>query len=99
MREISITIEGDLIVKQDTNLRGVVTGSVTVIAPNRLIVHGMIYRDLFAEQGSIVVVHGVVIGKVINNGADLEIAGTIGSLQENQRVRRARIIEGAVIQY
>lgn len=42
MKEILNKIEGDLVVEQDTKLIGMVTGSITVKAPNHLIVLGVV---------------------------------------------------------
>jgi len=97
MREIFDKIDGDLFIEEDTRLLGMVTGSVTVIAPNHFVLQGMVCRDLIAQQGTTVDVHGTVVGAVVNHGADIEIAGVIGSLQENKGASAARIIDGAVI--
>jgi len=83
MDTISHKITGDLRVNCDTQLLGMVTGSVTVEAPNTFILLGMVGKDLIAEQNSVVIINGMVAGTVINKGADLKINGVVGGLQEN----------------
>lgn len=98
MQQITDKIEGDCVVKADTELVGMITGSVTVKPGIHLTVRGMIGGKLTAEKGSTVEIHGTVVGMVVNNGAKVEIYGTVGSLHDTQSGTRTEIAAGAVIQ-
>ena len=84
MEEFQHKIEGDVSLSSDLRLRGMVTGSVTVPANVVFELNGMIGEDLICEPGSVVRIHGTVIGSVVNDGGQVEIWGVVGSIDEKQ---------------
>jgi hypothetical protein len=84
MKEIRGKIEGDLVLVEDTNLYGMVVGSVTVPKNIMLRLYGMLAGDLTLEKPSTVYVYGMVNGNIINNGAHLEVFGMVnGGIYRN----------------
>jgi hypothetical protein len=55
-----------------------ITGSTTVISGGHFVLHGTCCHDLFMEPGSVVHIHGMVVGNVYNRGGKLDVCGTIG---------------------
>lgn len=62
MIEIADKIEGNIELSENTRLRGMIVGSVTVPTSIRLEMYGTVTRDLIAENHSEVIVHGTVGG-------------------------------------
>lgn len=79
---ITDKIQGPYAVSQDTVLRGMITRQVTVPAGLSLTVHGMVTGDVIAERGSTVIIHGTVTGAVINQGAQVQIYGTVDAVHD-----------------
>jgi cytoskeletal protein CcmA (bactofilin family) len=83
METITDKIEGDLLVTEMLNIRGMVTGSVTVTSNGTLNLYGMICGNLILEPNSNTVVHGMVNGNVLNQGGFLSVLGrVVGVIQE-----------------
>ncbi len=61
-------IEGNYVVVEDENFRGMVTGSVTVKGGVKFINHGMICNDVIIEENGFFYNHGMVNGNVIGEG-------------------------------
>jgi CheY-like chemotaxis protein len=80
MEDLDSKIDGDLDVRRDTRLYGMVTGKVTVQSGRWLIVHGMIGGGLRIRAGATVHLYGAVFGDVVNGGGELRIWST-GSVQ------------------
>ena len=75
---------GDLYVREDSELRGMVNGSVTVLA-SHLVLRGMLHGDLRVCAGASAEVHGMVSGDVLlATGAHASVHGGLigGSMRE-----------------
>lgn len=59
-----------------------ITRQVTVPAGLSLTVHGMVTGDVIAERRSTVIIHGTVTGAVINQGAQVQIYGTVDAVHD-----------------
>jgi len=70
-------IDGDLRVREEFALHGMITGTVIVEQSGILHLHGTVCQDLILEQGSRVDLHGMVTGNVLNRGGRLRVFGTI----------------------
>jgi hypothetical protein len=93
-------IDGDATITQDTRLYGLITGSVTVEAGAKLVVHGMVGGDLIVSDGSLVQVYGTVFGDIINRG-DLKVIGKVrGQIRReggSTRIDPNAVIDGGVV--
>jgi hypothetical protein len=78
MRTSNQKLEGDVIVNDEFQFSGMITGSTTIVSGGHFVLHGTCCRDLFVEPGSVVHIHGTVAGNVYNRGGNLEVYGTIG---------------------
>ncbi|BBE51979.1 hypothetical protein OYT1_ch2466 [Ferriphaselus amnicola] len=76
MRSESGKIEGDLEVKEDFALYGMVTGSILVTG-GVLHLHGMCVKNLVVRPGGTAKLHGMVNGDAVNEGGSLEVHGTV----------------------
>ena len=74
--------ESDLQLTKDIEISGMVSGTVTVPPGVYLLLSGMITGDLIVQNAARAVVRGMVIGVVLNQGADVEIFGTVGSVRD-----------------
>ena len=80
MREFHGKHEGDYVVNEDLDLRGTVTGDLTVMAEAELQLHGTVCGNLVVQKDGRAVVRGTVVGVVTNTGGDVEIFGTVGKV-------------------
>lgn len=80
MNEMTKMIKGDLILEQNTVLKGMIVGNVTVKSDVEFIVHGQITGNVFIRENSNVIVNGQINGDVINDGGYLEIYGMVKRL-------------------
>jgi hypothetical protein len=78
MRTSNQKLEGNAIVNDRLQFSGMITGSTSIISGGYFVLHGTCCRDLFVESGSVVHIHGTVLGDVYNRGGKLEVYGTIG---------------------
>lgn len=76
---------GDLIVTDELEFHGMVTGSIKVAGTGLLMLHGMCCGDLLVEPGSRVDVHGTVIGTLVNRGGAVRVFGVLGGLRDDGR--------------
>jgi cytoskeletal protein CcmA (bactofilin family) len=76
MRSERGKIEGDLEVKEDFALYGMVTGNILVTG-GILHLHGMCVKNLVVRSGGAVKLNGMVNGDAINEGGSLEVHGTV----------------------
>ena len=86
MREFHGKHEGDYVVIEDLDLRGTVTGDLTVMAEAELQLHGRVCGNLVVQKDGRAVVRGTVVGVVTNTGGDVEIFGT-GSCKIDSAMR------------
>lgn len=77
MRIITERVRGDTIIREDTQIQGVVNGSVHVDKGGNLLHQGMIYGTVTVETGGEANIFGYVKGDVINNGGKLTIFGAV----------------------
>ena len=77
MKVIRDKIEGDIVIKEDTQVHGMIVGVTTVSENTLLQLHGMIIGDLVLNEDSKVLLKGMVNGDVINKGGHLEIFGMV----------------------
>jgi cytoskeletal protein CcmA (bactofilin family) len=91
MRQEHGKIDGDLLLAEDLELRGMVTGTITVSAGKSLALYGMCGGDLVIEAGARASIDGTVAGNVTNNGI-VEVRGMVlGSVQsQNGTVRYSK---------
>ena len=68
---------GDLVLRDDVELVGIVTGMVTVKAGATVLLRGLVVGSLVIERGAAVKLLGMVCGDVRNCG-DVHVHGTIG---------------------
>lgn len=64
-------IEGDFVVETNTNLYGMIVGSVTVKKGVTFILYGMVIGDLINYGETIV--YGTINGQIVNNKGQLQI--------------------------
>lgn len=77
MKVIRDKIEGDIVIKEDTNLYGMIVG-LTIVSENTLLqLNGMIIGDLVLKEDSKVFLNGMVNGDIVNKGGHLEIFGMV----------------------
>ena len=77
MRKQAGKTQGDLVLDDDVELVGVVTGTVIVKAGATAQLRGLIVGCLVVESGAVVGLRGMVCGDVRNHG-ELRVHGTIG---------------------
>jgi hypothetical protein len=77
MIEIKSKIEHDITISEETILRGMIVGNVTVAMGGTFILHGMVTGSLYLKPGSETVIHGTVSGDVINQGGSLLVFGNV----------------------
>jgi cytoskeletal protein CcmA (bactofilin family) len=77
MMIINHKIEGQTRIEQDTELRGMVSGNVTVAPGVMLELRGMVVGRLELERLSKTLLRGMVTGDVVNRGGHLEVWGTV----------------------
>jgi len=76
MEAITRTIKGNLTVRRELTLRGMVTGNITVLKGGVLDFQGTCNKDLILEEGSKVYLGCLVNGNVVNRG-ELHVSGTV----------------------
>jgi cytoskeletal protein CcmA (bactofilin family) len=77
MRSEQKQIEGDVVLSDELQLYGQVTGSVTVEDGGVLHVFGMVGKSVTVKAGGTATVHGMVSGDVRNEGGGLHIRGMV----------------------
>ena len=77
MKVIRDKIEGDIVIKEDTQVNGVIVGVTTVSENTLLQLNGVIVGDLILKEDSKVFLNGIVNGDVVNKGGYLEIFGIV----------------------
>ncbi len=80
MKVMLDTIEGSVLLNEDFELLGVVTGSVTVARGAHLKMDGLIMCDLVVLEGGSADITGTVMGYVINDGGRVKMRGLDGVL-------------------
>ena len=70
-------IVGDTTIDEDTELHGMIAGTVTVAEDTILQLHGKVVGSLILLPRSAAFVHGAVDGAVVNRGGYLEIFGAV----------------------
>jgi len=70
-------IVGDTTIDEDTELHGMIAGTVTVAEDTILQLHGKVAGSLILLPRSAAFVHGTVDGNVVNRGGYLEIFGAV----------------------
>ncbi len=75
MQTILRTVEGSIVLTENTEILGVVTGNVTVSGGARVIMDGMVMGDFVVLEGSSAEVTGTVAGYIINDGGSLKVRG------------------------
>ena len=70
-------VEGDLLVSEDLNMNGMVTGNITVSNGASLKLNGMCLNNVIVEKSSHAEINGMINGDLINNGGSLDVHGSI----------------------
>jgi cytoskeletal protein CcmA (bactofilin family) len=76
MRTENGKIDDNLIVAENFELNGMVTGSITVQSGKSLDLNGVCAGDLVVETGASANVSGMVAGDIVNSGA-VELLGLV----------------------
>ena len=69
---------GDLAVHEDTEIQGVVGGSVVVNTGCTPIIKGVVNGNLTLEKDSVARVPGVIGGDIVEKGGKLDLTGILG---------------------
>ncbi|EKT3958483.1 hypothetical protein NTJ28_002499 [Flavobacterium psychrophilum] len=83
MTQITSHIRQDIIIDNETNLTGMVTGNVTVDNASNFIVHGMVNGNVIVQVGATLLVHGTINGNIINSGLCKVFGVVNGKLIDN----------------
>jgi cytoskeletal protein CcmA (bactofilin family) len=76
MRTITERARGEIIVREDTHIQGIVNGDVHVERGGSLLHQGVINGTVTVEGGE-ANIFGFVKGDVVNNGGNLNVFGTV----------------------
>lgn len=76
MLEIRDKFEGNICIKEDTALHGMIKGNVMISDNAIFIIHGMVVGNLIIENAK-VFIHGMAKGNVTNRSGLLEVYGMI----------------------
>ncbi len=66
MHRISGILDQSLSIESDTEISGIVNGSITVRAGCHLLLSGMVEGDIVVEPGARLDVTGMVSGRIVN---------------------------------
>lgn len=77
MRVETGRLQGDLVLDEDTEIRGMVTGHVRVCAGATLVLNGTIGGCLVVVPGATAHINGVVGHHIYNAGGTVEIRGVV----------------------
>ncbi len=80
LERLEARIDGSIRLDRDVQFYGVVTGSLTVPRGRIFELHGTISHDLIVERGATVMVYGTVAGLLQNQGGDVRVFGSVGSV-------------------
>lgn len=81
MREIRGKVDEDVVINDESELTGMITGNVRVTTGGVLVLRGMCCRDVIVETGARLIVRGTVSGAVINRGGEVTIFGAVGAVE------------------
>lgn len=82
MRELYDVFDGDLTIKEETVLHGIVNGNVTVPRGEKLLIYGIINGDLFVKKDGMAKVRGTINGSIWNDCGVVELHGSVKSVFE-----------------
>lgn len=85
MHVVQGKIARNLLLEEDTEIRGMVIGNVSVAKGVSLKLTGMVNGHINCRPGSEVVINGTVNGDVTNEGGSLQIYGTINGTVDGFR--------------
>lgn len=74
---ISDVHDGDITVSENTTVKGIVTGDVTVESGANFVLNGIINGNVYFTNSSTGEIRGMVNGGIVNDGGDVCIYGTI----------------------
>jgi predicted acyltransferase (DUF342 family) len=77
MITIKDRVSGEMLVREDTQVQGIINGRVYVEKGAHLFHYGMINGTVTVDKGSEAQIFGFVKGDVINNGGSLKVFGTV----------------------
>lgn len=83
MKQITSHIRQDIVIDNETNLTGMITGNVTVDNASNFIIQGMVNGNLTVQCNSTLLVHGTINGNIINSGLCKVFGVVNGKLIEN----------------
>jgi cytoskeletal protein CcmA (bactofilin family) len=92
----SAHLDETLRLEADAELTGTVAGEIIVPLGVTLVLHGVARSDVIVEKGGRAIIHGTIVGCLINLGGDAEIFGTVDVIADAPGVS-TRIHAGAVI--
>jgi cytoskeletal protein CcmA (bactofilin family) len=78
MRIESGKVEGDLVLSEDLELRGLVTGDVRLQQGIFFALVGLVGGSVIVESGATAIIRGTVSKDVVNKGGTIEIYGSVG---------------------
>lgn len=80
MQEINDHLHGRQVVEGDIAFNGLLEGDLVVIAGGHLDLRGTVTGNVLVYEGGKADIRGTVNGDVINNGGEVAIYGTVGSV-------------------
>jgi hypothetical protein len=92
----SVHLDESLRLEVDTELTGTFAGEIVVPFGVTMVLHGVARSDVIVEKGGRAIIHGTIVGCLINLGGDAEIFGTVDVIADAPGVS-TRIHAGAVI--
>ena len=68
---------GQLVIEEDTDFRGIANGGLTVSTGVEARIHGIVNGDLIAEENSVVRLYGILNGSIVDRGASVTVKGIV----------------------
>ncbi|NTJ63088.1 hypothetical protein G6M50_07760 [Agrobacterium rhizogenes] len=87
MERLDARIDGSIRLDRDVRFYGLITGSLTVPKGRICELHGTISHDLIVEPGATAVVYGTVAGLLRNQGGDVRVFGSVGSVVDSDATK------------
>jgi cytoskeletal protein CcmA (bactofilin family) len=92
----NLHLDETLRLEADAELTGTIAGEIIVPSGITLVLHGVARSDVIVEKGGHAVIHGTIVGCLINLGGDADIFGAVDVVADAPGVS-TRIHPGAVI--
>ena len=87
VERLDARIDGSIRLDRDVQFYGLITGSLTVPKGRFFELHGTISHDLIVEPGATAVIYAGVGGLLRNQGGDVRVFGSVGSVMDSDETR------------